>query len=82
MISGVSFKTLYVEETAMFLLTCMAALVRINVLADAKFRVDMWSFVLLNITKIQQLSVMPLDSNLMLHACCPSIRDSYLETGP
>lgn len=60
----------------------MAALLCISVLADAKSRVYMWSCVLLNITKIQQLGVMPLDSNLMLHGCCPSIRDSYLETGP
>lgn len=67
----------------MFLpLTCMAALACISVLADANFRVYMWRCVLLNITKTQQLGVMPLDSNLMLHACCPSIRDSYLETGP
>lgn len=41
-----------------------------------------WSYVLLNITKIQQPSVMPLLSNLMLHACCPSIMDSYLRAGP
>ncbi len=52
------------------------------VLAHAKFRVYVWSYVLLNITKIQQPSVMPLVSNLMLHACCPSIMDSYLQAGP
>lgn len=34
------------------------------------------------ITKIQQPCVMPLVSNLMLHACCPSVMDSYLQAGP
>lgn len=53
-----------------------------RVLAHAKSRVYVWSYVLLNITKIQQPSVMPLVSNLMLHACCPSIMDSYLQAGP
>lgn len=71
---------MFKKQQRSFPLTCMAALK--DIIADAKCRLYMWSCVLLNITKIQKLSVMPLDSNLMLHACCPSIRDSYLETGP
>lgn len=60
---------------------CMAAPEYVKCVSSCQIQC-VWSYVLLNITKIQQPSVMPLVSNLMLHACCPSIMDSYLQAGP
>lgn len=60
------------NAVGIIVLSRMAALMGLEcVLAHDIFRVHVQSYVLLNITKIQQPGVMPLLSNLMLHGRCP-----------